>query len=191
MAEVIGLSGFAGSGKDFVYLNYLKPQGFFQVSLAWHFKADLIGKGALTFEEAFITKPPHIRTMLQMVGTELGRVVYGDGVWCDTLKAWMDIFEYHWGVTRFCIPDVRFWSEIGFIQEDLAGYVLRIKAPHRSGCTTLDATQRAHLSEAEMLEMEDEVFDDILFNDEGDPDLDLQLHEIFQRIGWEYSDEDS
>jgi len=186
MAEVIGLSGFAGCGKDYIYLNHLKPQGFFQVSLAWHFKADLIGKGALTFEEAFQTKPPKVRTMLQMVGTELGRVVYGDKVWCNILKAWMEIYEYHWGVSRFCVPDVRFWSEMDFIQNDLKGYVLRIKAPHRSGCTTLDATQRAHPSEAEMLEMDDHVFDGLVFNDEGDPAIDLQLHEIFQGFGYEY-----
>ena len=186
MAEVIGLSGFAGTGKDYIYLNYLKPKGFFQVSLAWHFKADLIGKGALTFKEAFQTKPPQVRTMLQLVGTELGRVVYGDMVWCNTLKAWMDIFEYHWGIDRFIIPDVRFRSEMDFIQNYLGGHVIRIKAPHRSGCSLLDATQRAHPSEAEMLEMPDVVFNGILFNDEGDPDLDLQLKEIFQGVGYEY-----
>ena len=61
--RVLGISGKAGSGKDYLYLNYIKPLGFYQISLAWHFKADLIGKGALTFEEAFVTKPPHIRTM--------------------------------------------------------------------------------------------------------------------------------
>jgi len=186
MAQVIGLSGFAGSGKDYIYLNYLKPQGFFQLSLAWHFKADLIGKGALTFDEAFITKPPKVRTMLQYVGTELGRVVYGDKVWCNILKAWMDIYEYHWGVNKFCIPDVRFWSELGFIQGDLYGKALRIKAPHRSGCSTLSGEQRAHPSEAEMLEMRDGDFDGLIFNDEGDPDLDLQMKSIFQGFGYEY-----
>jgi len=185
---VIGISGFAGSGKDFIHKHYLKPQGFKQISLSWHFKADLIGKKAITFEEAFVTKPPEVRTTLQIVGTEVGRKIYGDDVWCNTLKAWMEIFEHHWGIDQFCIPDVRFWSEMDFIQHDLSGYVIRVKAPNRSGHSILDSTQKAHASEAEMLEMEDSVFDGLVFNDEEDPDMDLQLYEIFQGFGYDYKE---
>ena len=186
MAEVIGLSGFAGSGKDYIYLHHLRPQSFYQISLAWHFKADLIGKGALSFEQAFVSKPPKVRTMLQLVGTELGRNVYGEKIWCDILKAWIEIFEYHWGIDRFCIPDVRFWNEIDFIHNDLGGKIIRVKAPGRAGSTELDAKQRAHPSEAEMLEMDDSVFDAILFNDENDPPVETQIKKIFKEFGYEY-----
>ena len=182
--KVLGLAGKAGSGKDYVYLNYIKPRGFMQVSLAWHFKADLIGKGAITFEEAFVTKPPEVRTLLQMVGTELGRNIYGQKVWCDTLVAWMDIFSFHWDIDQFVIPDVRFINEMKFIQDDLGGKVIRIVAPERSGGTTLDDTQRAHPSEAEMDRVKDNSFDGIVYNDPGDSKLPLQLNILFDTFGW-------
>lgn len=184
--QVIGLSGKAGSGKDFIYSNYLKPRNFLQISLAWHFKADLIGKGVITFEEAFVTKPPHTRTLLQMVGTELGRNVYGEKVWCNTLIAWMDIYNHHWGITRFAIPDVRFVNELEFVQNDLDGRVIRIIAPGRSGNSILDITQRAHSSEAVMDTIPNEQFDGLLFNDVGERDTDLQMRELFQDYGWKY-----
>lgn len=182
--KVLGLAGKAGSGKDYIYLNWLKPMGFSQVSLAWHFKADLIGKGVITFEEAFVTKPANVRTLLQHVGTELGRNVFGQKVWCDTLVAWMDIFNFHWGVEQFVIPDVRFINEMTFIQDDLDGRVIKIVAPLRSGDSTLDDTQRAHPSEAEMDGIIDSSFDGMLYNDPGDTDLRVQLDSLLEDYGW-------
>lgn len=182
--QVLGLAGKAGSGKDYVYTHVIKPRGFMQVSLAWHFKADLIGKGAITFEEAFVTKPPKIRTLLQFVGTELGRNIFGRSVWCDTLVAWMDIYNHHWGATQFVIPDVRFINEMEFIQNDLDGKVLKIEAPDRSGGTTLDDIQRAHPSEAEMDGIRDNEFDGILHNDPDDTNLPHQVNVLFDSFGW-------
>jgi hypothetical protein len=184
--EVIGLSGHAGCGKDFVFSHFLQPRGFLQLSLSWHFKVDLIAKGVITFEEAFETKPPNVRTLLQLVGTELGRHVYGENIWCETLITWMHVYNFHWGVTRFAIPDVRFMSELDFIQRDLAGKVIRVLAPIRSGDTNLDSTQRAHVSEAEMDTIGNEKFDGLVHNDPGDPDLDLQLRVLFEVFGYEY-----
>ena len=155
-----------------------------QVSLAWHFKVDLIGKGAITFEDAFVTKPPEVRTLLQMVGTELGRNVFGQKIWCDTLVAWMDVYNFHWGTTKFVIPDVRFVNELDFIQDDLDGKVIQIVAPYRSGGTTLDATQRAHPSESEMDSIDSDRYDGRLFNDPTDSPLDQQLNMLFHKFGW-------
>ncbi|KKN06637.1 hypothetical protein LCGC14_1075180 [marine sediment metagenome] len=183
--QVIGLSGHAGSGKDYIFARYLRPRGFLQLSLSWHFKVDLIAKGVITFEEAFETKPPNVRTLLQLVGTELGRNIYGENIWCDTLKTWMDVFNFHWGSTRFAIPDVRFMSELDFIQRDLEGKVIRVVAPGRSDATSLDSTQRAHASEAEMDKMHDVIFDGIVYNDPGDP-VDKQLGVLFEEFGYEY-----
>ena len=185
--EVIGISGKAGCGKDYIFSNYLQPRGFLQISLSWHFKVDLIAKGVITFEEAFETKPPNVRTLLQLVGTELGRTVYGENIWCDTLRTWMDVYNFHWGATRFAIPDVRFISELDFIQNDLNGHVIRVLAPIRSGDTSLDSTQRAHASEAEMDRIVNNDFDGLLHNDPGDPDLDLQLGVLFEVFGYDYN----
>lgn len=182
--KVVGLAGKSGSGKDYVYLNYLKPMGFMQVSLAWHFKVDLIGKKAITFEEAFVTKPPHIRTLLQIQGTELGRNIYGQKIWCDTLVAWMDVYNFHWDVDQFVIPDVRFINEMNFIQDDLDGKVIQVYAPERSGDTTLDDTQRAHPSESEMDSIHPDDYDGVLFNNPSDPDLKLQLDILLDKFGW-------
>jgi hypothetical protein len=185
--KVLGLSGKAGSGKDFVYTNYLRPQSFFQVSLAWHFKADLIGKKVITFEEAFVTKPPKVRTMLQLVGTELGRNIYGDKVWCNILIAWMDIFHFHWGIDKFVIPDVRFQNELDFIQKDLDGLVFRIVAPYRAALMNMSPDQLVHASEAEMDTISDDKFDGVVFNDELHAQtLDLQLERLFAHHGWNY-----
>lgn len=186
--EVIGLSGPAGCGKDYVYANHLRPRGFMQISLADHFKAELIGKGVLTFEEAFVTKPPRVRTILQLYGTELGRDVFGSKIWCNTLMAWMDIYNHHWGVTRFAIPDVRFINELDFIQNDLDGKVLRIFALERCANSALDGTQQAHSSESEMKAVENDRFNGILFNDPKDPDMDLQFYELFKDYGWNYEE---
>lgn len=186
--EVIGISGKAGCGKDYIFQNYLQTRGFLQISLSWHFKVDLIAKGVITFEEAFKTKPPNVRTLLQLVGTELGRTVYGEKIWCDTLRAWMDVYNFHWGTTRFAIPDVRFLSELDFIQNDLKGNVIRILAPIRTGGTTLDSTQRAHVSEAEMDKIVNNNFDGLIYNDPGVHDLDLQLEVLFKEFGYEYSE---
>ena len=184
--QVIGLSGKAQSGKDYIYSHYLNPNGWFQVSLAWHFKADLIGKGVITFDEAFKTKPPHVRTMLQMVGTELGRNVYGQKVWCNTLKAWMDMFSYHWGVHKFVIPDIRFVNELEML-EDFNGLKIRIKAPERSASSILDTTQRAHPSEAEMDTIIDDAFDVIIHNDPKDEaTVEDQLIRGLEDNGYEY-----
>jgi len=182
--KVVGLAGKAGSGKDYVYLNYLKPMGFMQVSLAWHFKADLIGKGAITFEEAFVTKPSNIRTLLQIQGTELGRNIYGQSIWCDTLVAWMDIFNFHWDVDQFVIPDVRFINEMNFIQDDLGGKVIQVHAPERSGGTTLDDTQRAHPSESEMDSIHISEYDGVILNNPNDPDAGSQLDSLIEHFGW-------
>ena len=98
----------------------------------------------------------------------------------------MDVYNFHWGATRFAIPDVRFISELDFIQTGLKGNVIRIVAPRRSGTTTLDSTQRAHASEAEMDKIVNNEFDGIVYNDPGDPDLDAQLGVLFEEFGYAY-----
>lgn len=144
--EVVGLSGKAGSGKDYIAQNVLIPLGYSQFSFAWHFKVWIVGTGQATWDEVFVTKPPHVRKLLQEEGTERGRNVYGQNVWCETAGVWMRVLAENSGITKFVIPDVRFPNEVEFVQS-LGGVVWRIHAPERVARSNLSEEARHHISE--------------------------------------------
>ena len=144
--DVIGLSGKSGTGKDYIIQQCLRPEGYFQISFAWHFKIWLISTGQATYEEVFYTKPEHIRRLMQLEGTERGRDVYGPDVWVDTAFAWMQLWNETWGISKFVIGDVRFPNEADRILE-LGGKVIRITAPERVENSILTAEQKRHISE--------------------------------------------
>lgn len=159
---IIGLSGKAGTGKDFLATTYLKPRGFYPISLAWHFKLALVGKGLATYEEVFKTKPPHVRKLLQTEGTENGRRVWGEDIWCNTTLAWMNLVNEQWGIDRFVIPDVRFPNEVGMIRRN-GGYIWRLIAPVREAENGLSAEARLHESEVALDQFD--LFDEFVYND--------------------------
>lgn len=174
--KVIGISGKAGSGKDYISQNFLRPHGYFQWSFAWHFKNSIVGKGAATYEEVFHTKPPHIRKELQLEGTERGRNIYGENIWCETAKSWMLLLHEQWGINKFVVADVRFPNEVEFIKT-MGGNVLRINAPIRIERNTLSAEARLHVSETALDDYAN--FDYILDND---PEHANVIHAEVQRI---------
>lgn len=179
---IMGVSGKAGTGKDFISNQYLKPRGFRPWSLAWHFKIWLVGKGEATYDEVFHTKPPHVRKLLQEEGTERGRLVYGEDVWCNTAATWIRHLHETWGVQAIVIPDVRFPNEVAMIQR-LGGKVLRISAPKRAASSALTPEQRAHQSETALDDFGG--FDGFLYNDVGEEaQVEAQLHERFAQWGW-------
>ena len=144
--NVVGISGKAGTGKDFLATTVFAPAGFKPWSLAWHFKIWLVGQGKATFEEVFDTKPPHVRKLLQQEGTELGRNVYGENIWCDTTAAWITLMARMWSVENIVIPDVRFPNEVAMVHR-LGGKVVRVHAPARAAAASLSAEAREHPSE--------------------------------------------
>lgn len=144
--QVVGISGKAETGKDYLVEQVLRPLGFFQVSLADHLKTFAVGKGLVTYEEAFHTKPPHVRHILQQEGTERARNVYGEHVWCETMAAWIRLLHERNRVTRFVLADVRFPNEVAFVQR-LGGKVIRLNAPERAANSKLSAEARLHSSE--------------------------------------------
>lgn len=162
--EILGVSGRASVGKDWVTQNILQPLGYFQFSLAWHFKIWLVAKGLATFEEVFVTKPPHVRKMLQLEGTEQGRNLYGENVWCDAALAWMQLLHETNGVNKFVIPDVRFPNELEFIR-NAGGRVFRIHAPTRVANSNLTEEARQHISETALDHLTPTDFDGIIQND--------------------------
>ena len=185
--KVIGLSGHAGTGKDYIGTNYLKPLGFHQFSLAWHFKIGLVGKGIATYEEVFTTKPPHVRKALQEEGTEKGRMVFGDDIWCNTVYSWFRLLDESWGINKFYIPDVRFPNEVDFIKK-MNGHVFRIVAPEREAKSGLTEAARQHISETALDHYNHEDFDGIINNDPfkgpGNGTLMDILYGLLKRYGY-------
>jgi hypothetical protein len=143
---IVGLSGKAGTGKDYLATTYMKPLGFHPISMAWHMKLAVVGKGLASYDEVFKTKPPEVRRLLQEEGTERGRKVWGEDVWCNTTMAWIRLINEQWGVDRFVIPDIRFPNELAMVKS-AGGHVWRLIAPVREASNGLSAQARQHESE--------------------------------------------
>lgn len=160
--EVVGLSGKAQAGKDFIFENYLRPEGYRRWALADHLKITAVGRRLATYGEVYDTKPPAVRTILQQMGTDEWRVKYGEGVWCDLALAWMTHINRSWGVTKFVVTDVRFANEVEFVRR-LGGKVFRLEAPQRVLASTLSAEARAHRSETALDDYDN--YDAVIYND--------------------------
>jgi hypothetical protein len=123
--EVIGISGKAGAGKDFVGREVLRPAGFFQWSFAWPMKTTCVGLGH-SFEDVMYHKPPHVREALQRIGTEDGWMKHGRMYWVDQAHAWLRIVSGNFGARRFYISDVRFPHEAEWIRT-VGGQLVRVE----------------------------------------------------------------
>lgn len=171
---IIGISGKAETGKDWIVENIARPLGFFQFSFAWHFKNWLVATGQATWEEVFITKPPHIRHLLQQEGTEKGRNVYGDDIWCEAALSWINTLKRYNGVNHIVFGDCRFLNEAKFIQS-IGGQVFRIVAPNRAAASKLTPEARLHISETALDNWTE--FDAYLYNDFED-----QNEKVFENL---------
>lgn len=178
--QIIGLSGGAGTGKDYIHESVLRPLGFWRVSFADHFKNWMVGQGLGTYEEIHITKPPHVRKLLQQEGTKL-REELGPDIWTNTLGVWMKHWNRTWGLDKFCITDVRFPNEVEFVQS-MGGKVARILAPNRYADNGMDEASRSHLSERALDDYEG--FDWVLLNDYEDYDLREQVFACLLEHGY-------
>lgn len=159
--NIVGLIGEAGTGKNFVAEQVFASYGFFPWAFAWPLKMQVIGREQASYYETMVSKPPEIRTLLQLEGTENGRGVYGDNLWVNTTLAWLETLSDAWDIQDFVITDVRFANEAQLIR-DLGGKVYRISAPDRSAASGLNATQRAHASETELNTIEPDA---VIIND--------------------------
>lgn len=147
--NMIGLSGKIGSGKDYVAENLIIPMGFKQWAFAWPLKIAVLAENPeYTWEEVFVTKPDHVRTRLQLRGTEEGRMKYGEDIWVRATDAYIRIAHEKWGIDHFVITDVRFPNEVQYVK-DQGGLVIRIEAPVRQLEAQQELTQKQimHASE--------------------------------------------
>lgn len=131
--DIVGLSGKARSGKDYLARTVVVPQGYLPLSLANHFKISAAAKNPLLLiQELWETdKSDEMRRFLQEEGTERGRNVYGENIWLRHAELWMYYFGL-FGMTKFVFPDLRFENEVEWVQ-GLGGRVFRIQG--RGGLT--------------------------------------------------------
>lgn len=180
--QLVGVSGKAGSGKDFFVQNVLRPLGFIPWGLADHFKVWLASQGRWTYEEVFHTKPEPVRRDLQQEGTERGRNVYGENIWVDTMLTWMRRLNENAGLSRFACSDVRFPNERAGVEQN-GGIVIRMVAPERVKHSPLTPEQRLHPSETAL---DAQPWTYMIYNDVGMTVAGLrqQFQQICYDAGW-------
>lgn len=160
--SLVGVSGAAGSGKDHVArTHFVEGRGYKNISFAWHFKIEAIAKGSAEYDEVFVTKPPRVRRLLQLIGTEQGRNLWGDDVWIDTAFCWIKLWHEQWGMNKFIVPDVRFPNEASSIQK-VGGSVFRVVS--NQAHNNLIERDMVHASETSLSD-DDPIFDGIIMND--------------------------
>lgn len=180
--RLLGLSGKAGAGKNYIARTVLAPLGYREVALADELKIRAIATGVATYEEAFHTKPPRVRTWMQQEGTERGRQLFGEDVWVNALLARMARVQETWGIDTFVVTDVRFPNEVTGIQA-AGGRVLRVDAPERVAASPLSPEARQHASETALDGFDG--FDGVIQNDPVfGHTVAWQMHVHLMRAGW-------
>lgn len=164
---VIGLSGYARAGKDTAAAALVERHGFTRTAFADALRDMLYALNPsipiATDKEIDVPyhaplqdlvdsfgwegakSEPHVRKLLQRLGTEAGRAVLGQDIWVDTL--------FRSPPARLVIPDVRFPNEAEAIKAH-GGVVIRVDRP---GCQPVNG----HPSETAL---DDFNFDSVVHN---------------------------
>lgn len=122
--KVLGFSGKAQHGKDTCTriaqrIAAEKGANLGQFALAWPLKARVYAElgGRYTYDQVFNSKPDEVRIMLQQVGTERGRRVFGQEFWTRQVEAFIRVFEVGMPfLDAVAISDVRFPNEVEFVR---------------------------------------------------------------------------
>lgn len=172
LPPIIGLSGYARSGKDTVGSMLTGLYGYHPESFASTLKAALYLLNPMIpfdgtvralvdhvgWDEAKTRYPESdlgIRALLQRIGTEVGRDLFGEDFWVEQTFKRIDAQDQ-----RTVITDVRFINEAMAIK-DRGGLVVRIERPGVEAAND-------HPSETAL---DDWNFDHTIFNDRGLTDL--------------------
>ena len=180
---LVGFCGPAGSGKDTAATYFCAYHKFKRYAFADRLRRI----ASLAFDLPTIAFEPEYkdsriepitgrspRELLQLLGTEAFRNVFGDSIWIKLLES--QIFRET--QERICITDVRFQNELNWLI-DRGGYVIRVT---REG-KLRDPGIAAHIS-AQALELSDipstRIYE--VNNSTTLDDLHKVLHEVFQSI---------
>lgn len=169
--SLIGLTGFAGSGKDTVADILVAEYGYVKFAFADPLRemllilnpnigspkslADLIDENGWRWVKQ---RFPEVRRLMQVLGTDIVRNKIDQSFWVNTLAKRLE------GIEKAVIADVRFSDEAGLIKER-GGQVWRV---NRSGLQRLN-----HVSEnIDLIEV-----DLIINNDASLPELSKKISE--------------
>jgi hypothetical protein len=177
---LIGLSGYAQSGKDTVAellcLNYKYKRRSFadpirHALLTLNPKLDSITHISDLIQDygwEIAKQNPEVRRLLQVMGTDVGRRMFGDKVW---VKMLMDELNHE---DRVVISDVRFPNEAEAIRK-LGGVVLRINRRNHSAAN-------GHTSEHAL---DNYMFNYVIYNDGTVDDLTDEVFMLAMELGLE------
>jgi hypothetical protein len=135
---IIGLSGVARSGKDTIANYLIEKHGFTRVSFADPIREALVKLNPSIDVDGYSMRLGHavnllgwerlkeissdIRGLMQRMGTEVGREMFGENIWADVA------FKSIRPESKIVISDVRYLNEITAITSAL-GNVWRIERP--------------------------------------------------------------
>ena len=172
---IIGLSGYANAGKDSVAQILVEKFGYKRMAFADAIRDILYTLDPLTNNGLHVKavvddygwdiakQDIEIRRLLQVLGTEVGRNVFGDDVWVDVLISKLEPMD------KVVITDVRFQNEAREIH-NLAGVLWRI---NRDGVSAVNE----HISETQM---DQYLFDEIVDNDGSLDDLENTIIDLIE-----------
>lgn len=155
---IIGLSGFARSGKDTVAETLVKECGYERVAFADAIRDILYAMNPQVGGDRLVPlvdeygwdvakAKEEVRELLQSLGYSARRVI-GDGVWIEAALRNLDPDK------NYVIADVRFQNEAETIRM-LGGEIWRVERPDVTAVNT-------HISE---VDMSGYIFDEVLQND--------------------------
>lgn len=137
---IIGITGYARSGKDTIGQYLVENKGFTRVAFADAVRDAVYTLNPEIFEGEYYdarcrsvkdivdkigwdrakTEWPEIRRLLQVMGTEVGRMLFGPNVWVNIAdKKMLELADY-------VITDVRFANEAEFIHS-VGGIVVKVE----------------------------------------------------------------
>jgi dephospho-CoA kinase len=179
---IIGLSGYAQSGKDTVANYLVEHHGFIRIAFADPIREALYNLDPVVTDipelsgmhlkwlvdglgwERIKIDSPQVREMLQRFGTEVARNLWSENFWVDLAMSKAKLLD------NVVITDVRYPNELDAIR-DVSGSVWRVEKPGVSAVNS-------HTSETAL---DGYVFDEIVRNAGSLEDLHAKINNIISR----------
>lgn len=197
---LVGLSGYAGAGKDEVGKILVNEYGFKRFAFADAVRQALyalnprvqIGTTVYPIQTALnhmtwddLKNYPEVRGLLQRMGTEVGRDLIGPDTWVNIIERHIDEAASLYGddgpvIKGYVITDCRFVNEAEWVvrkQWDPEWRTAMVRV-NRPGV----GPRNNHVSETGL---DNWKFDYVLMNDKGLGDLAGKVHEMHEEVAYE------